>query len=112
MPHTPGPWHISSIRSKLGGEPVLSIHGPDDKIYAYVLYGDGGNEQHAAAYDDARLIAAAPALLEAATLAVAALDNSLQSAGTSTAGFIATRRLMAEAHTAIRAAIAQATKEE
>ena len=57
---TSGPWRVSSIRQRFGGEPVLVIHGPDDKAYAYVLYGDGSNAQHAAAYGDASLIAHAP----------------------------------------------------
>lgn len=45
--------------------------------------------------------------LEAALgLAEKAFDNALRSAGTSVAGFIATRKLMARAQTAARAALA------
>ena len=53
------------------------------------------------------------ALVAALELAESALDNSLRSADTSTAGFIATRKLMARAHTTIRdslAAVKEANK--
>ena len=46
------------------------------------------------------------ALVAALELAESALDNSLRSADTSTAGFIATRKLMARAHTTIRDSLA------
>ena len=45
-------------------------------------------------------------LREALKLALSAFDNSLRSAGTSTAGFIATRKLMAKAQSAAKAALA------
>ncbi|KKL24024.1 hypothetical protein LCGC14_2419520 [marine sediment metagenome] len=62
--HTPGPWTVSGIRHKIGGEPVLSIYAPNGKTYVYVLYGNGSRKQHTTAYADARLIAAAPELLD------------------------------------------------
>ena len=49
-------------------------------------------------------------LVEALELALSALDNSLRSAGTSTAGFIATRKLMAKAQTQGRAVLSEARK--
>lgn len=62
LAHTPGPWQVSGIRTRLGGEPVLTV-GPDGYGIALVLYGNGSTEQHRAAHADARLIAAAPELL-------------------------------------------------
>lgn len=44
-------------------------------------------------------------LLKALELALSAFDNSLRSAGTSTAGFIASRRLMAKAQREARVAV-------
>jgi hypothetical protein len=52
-----------------------------------------------------RLRASNAVLVEALELALAAIDNSLRSAGSSTAGFIAARRLMAKAEKAARAAM-------
>ena len=61
---TPGPWSVSGVRVRVGGEPMLQI-GAGDKVYAYVLYGDGSNKQHIQAHADARLIAAAPKMYAA-----------------------------------------------
>jgi len=62
--------------------------------------------------EQAHIIANAPArdrlceeLADALELADKALDNALRSAGTSVAGFIATRKLMAKAQAAGRAAL-------
>lgn len=64
--HTPGPWRISSVRTRESGEPVLQICA-DGKCYAMVFYSDKTPAQHAASYADARLIAAAPDMLAALT---------------------------------------------
>lgn len=62
---TPGPWAVSGVRTKLGGEPVLTVYseapGPmQNKTHALVMYGDGSTTQHVQAHADARLIAAVP----------------------------------------------------
>jgi hypothetical protein len=62
---TPGPWRVSCVRTRLGGEPVLQIQAADEKTYALVFYSDKTPEQHRASYADAFLIAAAPELYEA-----------------------------------------------
>ena len=67
--HTPGPWQVSGVRTKIGGEPVLNV-GPDGTYIAMVLYGDGSMEQHRTAHADANLVAAAPDLLEALEFAL------------------------------------------
>ena len=59
---------------------------------------------------DAKLYAAAPKMVVALELARSAITNSLGGAGTSTAGFIATRRLMAKAQKAATVAIEAATE--
>ena len=55
-----------------------------------------------------RLVKVNERLAGALALALSAFDNSLRSAGTSTAGFIATRKLMNKAEAAARAALAEA----
>ena len=52
-----------------------------------------------------RLLVGNGELVKVLELALSAFDNSLRSAGTSTAGFIATRKLMAKAQNQARAAI-------
>lgn len=47
-------------------------------------------------------------LVAALVLAESALDNANRSAGTSVAGFLASRKLMARAHTQVRDALAAA----
>jgi hypothetical protein len=63
--HTPGPWSVSGVRTRLDGHPVLQIYGPDDKVYACVFYSDRLPGEHATSHADARLIAAAPEMLAA-----------------------------------------------
>lgn len=63
--HTPGPWAVSGVRTRETRQPVLQIYGPDDKVYALVLYSDRTDAEHIASHADARLIAAAPDLLDA-----------------------------------------------
>ena len=62
--HTPGPWSISCVRTRESGAPVLQILGADGKVYALVFYSGKTPKDHAASYADARLIAAAPDLLD------------------------------------------------
>ena len=57
-----------------------------------------------------RLVVEKVKLVEALQLAFSAIDNSLRSAGASTAGFIATRKLMAKAQDQVRAALDEAAK--
>ena len=47
---------ISSVRTRLGGIPVLQICENDGECNIFVLYGDGSIEPHTAAYGDARRI--------------------------------------------------------
>lgn len=62
--HTPGPWQRSGTRVKLGAEDCLAV-GPDGYSVALVPIGRT-DKDHAGAMADARLIAAAPELLQAA----------------------------------------------
>lgn len=62
--HTPGPWQRSGVRVKLGAEDCLQV-GPDGFPVAFLPIGKSATD-HAGAIADARLIAAAPELLEAA----------------------------------------------
>jgi hypothetical protein len=62
--HTPGPWQVSGVRQRGGdwyGHPV----GPDGFNIALVAYSDRKPGEHVTSLADARLIAAAPDLLEA-----------------------------------------------
>ena len=52
-----------------------------------------------------RLLVGNGELVKVLELALSAFDNSLRSAGTSTAGFIATRKLMAKAQNQARAVL-------
>lgn len=68
MSHTPGPWSVSGVRTRASVVPVLQISGPDDKVYAWVLYSDLTMKDHITSHADARLIAAAPDMLAALKL--------------------------------------------
>ncbi len=59
MKHTPGPWTIEKHRAPNGGN-YYRVLAQDERIVAQVI-GNGAIEYH----NDARLIAAAPELLEA-----------------------------------------------
>jgi hypothetical protein len=68
--HTPGPWMVSGVRRKWqepGARHVNDAHailaGPSEEVVALVLYDP---RQHGLCWADARLIAAARDLLEAA----------------------------------------------
>jgi hypothetical protein len=72
--HTPGPWQRSGVRIKLGAEDCLQV-GPDGFAIAFLPIGNRPMEQ-AGAIADARLIAAAPELLEALRLLLAFADRN------------------------------------
>lgn len=64
--HTPGPWFVGGVRQKLAGQQALGIfrfnaEGNRDENIASVWY----DPRDGAGTPDARLIAAAPDLLEA-----------------------------------------------
>ena len=50
------PLSLSGVRSRFGGEPVLTLYGPDDKTYVFVLYGTGSVDDHDPAYATANSI--------------------------------------------------------
>lgn len=87
--HTPGPWEI-----------YLGIEGYGIKGVCGGYYGDIENEA------DARLIAAAPELLEAAKLVIAWYEAEDDHSGTD---FYERVEMCRESETALRAAIAKAT---
>lgn len=64
--HTPGPWQVSGVRQR-GIDHWQSLHmvGPDGGSIAGVLYTDRTTELHVESLANARLIAAAPKLLQA-----------------------------------------------
>ena len=108
---TPGPWRVELMKRTTG----WLIHGPQGES---ITDGPIWTESFAAeSKANAYLIAGAPEtaaerdkLLDVLELALSAIDNSLRSAGPSTAGFIATRKLMALAQTQGRAVLDEARK--
>ncbi len=66
--HTPGPWRLSRER----GVTAETIHAENDSLLACVYLNSGAER---AGFANARLIAAAPDLLEAARDAYAVLRN-------------------------------------
>lgn len=64
--HTPGPWQMSGGRSR--HDVYGHMVGPDGYGVAIVAYSDRKPGEHTASLADARLIAAAPRLLEALKL--------------------------------------------
>ncbi len=72
-----------------------------------------GNEVIAQAFDEStakRIVTACNAhaeIVAALETAESALDNTMRSAGSSVAGFMATRRLVAKAHISARVALAK-----
>jgi hypothetical protein len=71
--HTPGPWTLEAPEDKAG----WTIQGPDEKVAHLYLYGPttGGPRTRGEPSANARLIAAAPELLEALQKLVAAIDR-------------------------------------
>ena len=96
--HTPGPWQMSGVRSR------QEIHGhmvgPDSFGVACVAYSDRTTADHLASLADARLIAAAPELLEALREALPEIRRLNAAAGVTVFNPAATSM--------IRAAIAKA----
>ena len=61
------PWYVSSVRTRHNAMPALQIISePTAEVLALVPYSDRTPKAHAECYADARLIAAAPDLLEVA----------------------------------------------
>ena len=87
--HTPGPWTVDN----------QYIHGPDG-IRFLAVAGDGAGQANA------RLIAAAPELLDAAKLVLAWYEAENNHAGTS---FMERVDMCRDSENALRAAIAKAT---
>ena len=90
---TPGPWTVSGIRRRMGGESILAV-GPDGGWIAAVLYGKGntpgpqGEKDHIAAHADAAFIAHARAdfpralaTIQSQAARIAALTEALAEAG-------------------------------
>ena len=72
MKHTPGPWEVSQYCS-LGAGAQLGIKGPErPRLWSYCIY---QNETDVQASANARLIAAAPDLLEACEKLVKAYEE-------------------------------------
>ena len=94
--YNPGPWQRNGVRQKLGAEDCITV-GADGFVIAFLPIGRRPQEQ-AGAIADARLIAAAPELLEACRAYLADREE----AGC-TADSIAVREM--------RAAVAKATGE-
>jgi len=97
MEHTPfNTEHTLELLRALAATMESKLKGEDRIIIVRALY-------HAA-----KQIEVNDELVAALELADSALDNTLRSAGTSTAGFIAARRLVAKAQIAVIAALEKA----
>jgi len=60
------PWYVSGTRTRHNAMPVLQIISePTSEVLALVPYSDRTPKAHAECYADARLIAAAPEMLDA-----------------------------------------------
>lgn len=69
------PWYVSGTRTRHNSMPVLQIISePTSEVLALVPYSDRTPKAHAECYADARLIAAAPDLLEALRQIASSLD--------------------------------------
>lgn len=76
--HTPGPWQVSGVRSKAlisGIEHGVHCIGPDGDPMIYAGYSDRTNALHCECMANARLVAAAPELLQAAIDLLAEVDE-------------------------------------
>lgn len=71
MSHTPGPWHV---RGGVSGVYSADIVGPNQEDIGYANPSDGADDAHVYPVEaNARLMAAAPELLEAALYAYQSL---------------------------------------
>ena len=98
--HTPGPWQISGVRgrpSTLSDNAAFHSVGPDGDAVAAVWY----DPKTHVGWHDARLIAAAPDLLEALQEVVPMLEAALMFHGEPEQGSVGYKA---------RAAIAKATR--
>jgi hypothetical protein len=77
--HTPGPWTLETVRTSVGVCHQIGALGSSTKIKSACLYDDCYSDQprDLQLLADARLIAAAPELLEAAKSATSALRVAL-----------------------------------
>lgn len=64
--HTPGPWFVSGVRTKMDGQRWLRVlQETPERELAFIPYDDRTDAMHIEATASARLIAAAPDLLAA-----------------------------------------------
>lgn len=64
--HTAGPWFVSGVRMRMDGQQWLRVlQETPERELAFVPYADRPDSVHVEATANARLIAAAPELLEA-----------------------------------------------
>jgi hypothetical protein len=108
--HTPGPWFLEPNLEPMGGCLSRAVMAQDTFV-AYALFDD---EDDDAAEANARLIAAAPELLEAARAGLLSLEANIEAREADHANYSfdtakdATLVLWRERAAAIRAAIAKA----
>ena len=102
--HTPGPWKVDSPPRTVTFEPAFAVNGDYGPPLAFVL----GSDDHPEVRANARLIAAAPDLLEALEAALPWIDLARGSDLNTDASHEAIDRIEAQA----RAAIAKAKGEE
>lgn len=74
--HTPGPWRVSTPDHTSGATMIQAADGTI--ICSRVMAHDGSNDDIEAAEANARLVAAAPELLEALELAKLAVENAIR----------------------------------
>ena len=72
--HTPGPWHVSELNAAGNFDPYSIFIEPNIAVIERKVVGQDQNDMA-----DARLIAAAPDLLEAAEHILAILDHPTRS---------------------------------
>lgn len=73
MNHTPGPWHAAHLRI-IGESPGIDI-GAENGANIAIVYQDKFDRDTKECRSNARLIAAAPTLLRACRLAMAAMSH-------------------------------------
>ena len=103
--HTPGPWKLDRSLQPADGEYDYAISSPEHFVLAEA-FGRSANGGHPPAEANARLIAAAPELLEALREAEVGLEFAGADKTIAEGDFIPTPTL---ALRAVRAAIAKAT---
>lgn len=77
MSHTPGPWKLGSLAGKRTGAVHVSARGKIiSKVYC-ALHGVENHQRPLEGAENARLIAAAPDLLEALEVALLCIDDEV-----------------------------------